>query len=139
MSATAPVFDEVLGAIFTKTDMPEMMRTSLLGQAPPVTSLGVFASCVSGADTLQATLLDPAGFGTLPEGQLLSVLGRVAAAWSLARNRFDELDASGNPNGPHAENTTTSEKRLKIISGLQSRYGHSLPPDVLPSERELSH
>ena len=111
----------------------------MLHQVPPIASLGVFASCVSGEAALQATLLDPAGFGTLPEDQKLSVRGRVAAAWSLARKRFDEVHAPDKSNDTHSETSITREKRLQIIIiNYQRRYGHSVPTDVLPPERTLA-
>ena len=138
MLAQVPTFDETIGSIFTKTDLPRMMRGFLLVQVPPIKSLGVFASCVSGEDALQEAILDPAGFGALPEDQKLPVRGRVAAAWSLARKRFGEVHASDKSKGAHPETSITSEKRLQIISNFQCRYGHSVPPDVLPSERTLA-
>ena len=130
-------FEEALEAIFVKTDFPQTMRTFLLSQVPPITSLDVFASCVT-TETLQATLLDPAGFGTLPEDQKLSVRGRVAAAWALARKRFDEVHTSEKPKDPQTESTIPSEKRLAIISSFQARYSLTLPPDMMPSERTLA-
>ena len=109
MLAPVPTFGEAIEAIFTKCDLPEMMRTFLLHQVPPIASLGVFAPCVSGEDTLQATILDPVGFGALPEDQKLSVRGRVAAAWSLTRKRFDEVHASDKSKDAHSETSITSE------------------------------
>ena len=136
MLAPVPVFEETLETIFTKTDFPPMMRTFLLAQVPPVTTIDVFASCVSSADTIQATLSDPAGFGDLPAGQKLSVRGRVAAAWSLARKRFDE-DNAPEKKDPHSDATISSEKRLQVVSNFQQRYGHAIPPEDLPSERTM--
>ena len=86
---------------------------------------------------LQATFLDPAGFGTLPGDQKLSVRGRVAAAWSLARKRFDEVHAPDKSKDTHSETSIASAKRLEIIINYQCRYGHSVPTDVLPPERTL--
>ena len=64
-----PQFGESLEAIFTKRDMPTTMRTFLIDQVPPVTTVDVLASGVSGPDTLEVALLDPAGFGDFPAGQ----------------------------------------------------------------------
>ena len=73
MLAQFPTFADAMWEIFAKTDLPKMTRTFLLSPDPPLESVDVFASCVSGLDTLEATLLNPAGFGALPEDQKLSV------------------------------------------------------------------
>ena len=95
--AQVHAFGEELGAIFAKTELPGMMRAYLLTQGHPAISLDVFATCVSGADIIQATLLDPAGFGAPPGDQKLSVRGRAAASGALARKRFDEVHTTERP------------------------------------------
>ena len=137
MLAQAPAFEDALETIFTMTDSPEMMRTFLLDQVPPIISVDVFASCVSGPDTIEATLLTPAGFGNSPGDQQLSVRGRVAAAWALARKRFGE-DHTPERKGPNSDSSITNEKRLLILSNFQQRYGRAVPPEDLPSGRTLA-
>ena len=92
---------------------------------------------MSGPDTLEATLLGPAGFGNFPEGRKLSVSGRAAAAWSLARKRFDE-DHTPERKDTNSDASLTNEKRLLILSNFQQRYGHAMPPEDLPSDRTLA-
>ena len=137
MTESPATFYESAGSMFSKTYFREIMRTFLLSEAPPITSMGVFAPCVSIPETPQASLLGNVGFGALPEGRKFPVRKRVAAAWSRARNRFDEVRAADNPKGPQAESAIASENLLSIMRSFRTRYAYSHPMDRIPSERNL--